>query len=129
LINDLLSFVLPTIIPAAEALIIATSYNTIRLFRKSDPSQTVAIAAIGLIAVLILNLALQYAVNVTEASKAFLKAGCGNHERHSYVKKYLNSCPPIIWNIDGKYKLNRETFPRILDEIILAVLINLLLVF
>jgi len=73
--NDLVSFILPTIIPAAEALIIAAAYNTIRLYRKTDFVLTLTFSLLGLITLLILSLAVKCAVNVTEASKEFIENG------------------------------------------------------
>jgi len=130
--TDLFSFVLPTIIPAAEVLIIAAAYTSIRLSRKSKFSLVlaIAIAMVGMLAVLILNLAITFAVNVTEASKDFVETGHKiKTQQKKHITLYLNSCRTLNWNIGKSFVLGKETFVGIMHGIIFNSLINLLLVF
>jgi len=121
------SFILPSIIPATEVLIISAAYTVIRLFRQAELSLTLMVGLVGILAVLILDVAITFAANVTEASKEFIEIGQKTNMK--YFRLYLKSCQPLNWNIGGAFLLNKKTFPRIADGIILNILIHLLLVF
>jgi len=128
--TDLVSFVLPTILPAAEVLVIVAAYSTIRYFRQADPSLSILVGTIGLVTLLILKLGITNAVHVTEASTYFIETGLKmNKRRMKYIQLYLKSCRPLQWRIGGTFALNCETFPRIADGIIINILIHLFIVF
>jgi len=130
LMTDLVSFVLPAIIPAAEILVIATCFTVIRLLPSFDLGMLFTVVIVGALTLLILNLAITFAVNVTEASKGFLEIGRRvDVKSPKYLQLYLDSCQPLTWPIGHTFILNRETFPRIVDGIILNILINLLILF
>jgi len=130
LATELVSFILPTIIPAAESMVIVTSFATIRSFRNTEFELLFSIILLGVLTLIVLDLAITFAVNVTEVSKEFVKVAQKLAVKNpKYIQLYLNSCQPLLWRIGRTFTLHRDTFPRIVDEIILNILINLLLVF
>jgi len=130
LANDLVSFILPTILPGAEALMIATAYTIIRLHRKLDVSLVLGLTLLGIISIVIQGISIKLAVRVTEISKTFVDVVRRieiKYQKHDQL--YINSCRPLRWTIGGTLTLKKETFPQIVDVIIINILINLLVTF
>jgi len=130
--TKLVSFVLPTVLPATEFLVISAVYVFIRIFQTPDVQllQPLSIVMIALLALLILNLAISFAVNVTQASWNFVDVGHRTDiPKCKYINRYLNSCQSLNWKIGGTFTLRRDTFPDIMHRVIIDILINLLLVF
>jgi hypothetical protein len=133
LATDVVAFVLPVLIPGAEILVITSAYGVIRLYDSFELLICIGMCAIGLLTLLVLQLAIGFAVNVTESSDEFLRTGIhlnhGARALRQLDKKFFRSCRPLKWNIGKCYTLTRFTFPHIFDGIIIAVLINLLVAF
>jgi hypothetical protein len=80
--------------------------------------------AIGLLTLLVLQLAIGFAVNLTESSDEFLRTGIrlnrGSRALRQLDKKFFRSCRPLKWKIGNCFTLTRFTFPQIFDGIIIA---------
>jgi hypothetical protein len=125
--NHLVYFVGPIIIPSAELLIVMSMFIVLRF--HTDVGALSGI--MGGITLFIFKIAISKAVDVTESSEKFSKNALKfNNSRMSKAKvRYIKSCRPLEWRIGHVFTVTRDLFPRILNDIIISNVINLLLAF
>ncbi len=125
---DVVKYALPIVIPVAEFLIVVTFYSVIRLSSSFNAFITLTLMAVGLVAGMVLKLGIDVAVRVTEKSETIRALAL----RKGFTKadiRFFRSCRPLKWKIGSTFTITRETFPHILNEIIIANVINLLVAF
>jgi hypothetical protein len=125
---DVVKYALPIVMPMAELLIVVALYSVIRLSSSLNALITLTLMAVGLVAGMVLKLGIDVAVRVTEKSETIRALAL----RKGFTKadiRFFRSCRPLKWKIGSTFTITRETFPHILNEIIIANVINLLVAF
>ncbi len=109
---DVVKYALPIVIPVAEFLIVVTFYSVIRLSSSFNAFITLTLMAVGLVAGMVLKLAIDVAVRITEKSETIRALAL----RKGFTKadiRFFRSCRPLKWKIGSSFTLTRETFPHI----------------
>ena len=125
---------LPALLFSAEMVIIFGLFLSIR-FHTHDANEPIfsslAAVSIGGLTLFILRRAFEVGVNLMETSQdfsriPFLQKGCSFETKDRLV---LASCKPLVLKVGEVFLITKETFPTILQDIILGNLINLLITF
>jgi len=120
---------LPVIIPMGEMLLITTTFTLIRFHNSFIPAILVPFFFVGILAGEMLMLAIQLAVNLTNCSQQFIDLGSKFSTHFSKAdKKFFKSCQPLKWKIGGSFTIVKDTFIKIMNDVVINGVINLLLV-
>ena len=113
----------------AEAIILTSIYSIIRAGASKNQFVIITIfGPVGILAGVILKLGIQLAVRGTEASQKISELGNRlSVSRHDKV--FFKSCNTLKWNIGNCFILKSGTFNRIMNDIVISTVINLLLTY
>ena len=123
---------LPIVIPVGEAILVATSFCVLRFHDSLKYGIMLMFALIGLLAFIMLKLAIQLAVRVTSCSQQLQQLSETDSVKRQFSKsdiKFFKSCNPLKWNIGGSFTLNSSTFNRIMNDVVISWIINLLIAY
>ena len=133
---DILHHVLPTVIPVAELLLITSIYTVIKQFHSNHSCILFVTGSVGLVAFICLKQGIEMCGNLTRASEEFadLKSMKTNlpHENFSkHDRKFFESCRPFKITVANSFTLKQaqDTFVRIMDNVVISSVINLLVMF
>ena len=112
-----------------EAIIITSIYSIIRAGASKNQLVTVtSFGPIGIMGGVFLKLGVQLAVRGTEASQKISELGnILSWSRHD--KQFFKSCNAIKWNVGNCFTVDSGTFNRIMNNIVISTVINLLLTY
>ena len=114
----------------AEALITTAAFTIIRFGATLNPFVMTIFLIVGGTAVIVLHLSIKLAVNVTLSSK--MVSELGNVATLTFSedeKKFFKSCNLLKSNIGNTFTLSTYTFRRIMNDIIIQTVINLLIAY
>ena len=127
---DVYLFLLPAYITAAELVIIVTMFLVIRLNVSAGQFMTVLSLSVGIVTVLCLRFGIDFASKLYDFSRNFSTTPFEDVKRFTkYDRCMLASCRPLQLKVGETFKITRNTFPTISQDIILGSLVNLLLTF
>jgi len=83
---------------------------------------------VGILAGVMLKLAIQFAVGLTNCSQRIVDLPSNLSSNFSKAdKKFFRSCYALKWRIGGSFTLVEDTFMKIFNDIVIQGVINLLL--
>ena len=110
--HEILQQILPTAIPVAEFLLIASIYTVVRQFHTNHPFILFVIGSVGLVAFIYLKEAIEMGGNLLKASEQYADAELSsmestlpivNFSRHD--KKFFQSCHPLKVRLANSFTL------------------------
>jgi len=122
--------VIPAYVTGGEYFVIFAMFLLIRI-NFTEPYLPVITGSIGVICFVVLKLAIEYAARLADASAEFGKPrfSVKGTKLSKYDRAFLRSCRPLLVKVGKTFKISRDTFPTISQDIIMSGLINLLLTF
>ena len=122
----------PVVISVAEALTIIGLYSTIRLGRFLGPFLLIDLIIVDVLCILVIQIVMKYACKMTDYSTVFSKYSTMCTEEPGgrltvEEKKFFKSCRPLRWKLSDCFTVTRNSFPNIIDQIIIQSVINLLI--
>jgi hypothetical protein len=128
--------VLPVLFPMGGALLVASSFSLIRSHPNSHPSIILMYGLLALNPGMMLKEGIELAVRVTEASEKFIEVGSTSPPLILMMGKakkeremFFRSCKSFQMTIGNSFTLRRDTFPKILNDVVIALIIHLLIAF
>jgi len=122
--------VLPVIFPMAEILIITTTFTLIKFHNSVNTAILVPFFFVGIVAGIMLKLGIQFAVSLTTCSRELSQLGSTSLIAFSKVdKQFFRSCYPLKRRIGATFTLVPDTFIRILNDVVMEGVINLLVAY
>jgi len=129
---EIVKYILPIVIPVAEILLITSIYSVLRLFHSIGPINSVGISTIGIFTGIVMKMAIEVAVGVTETSgetqKLPIHPNCTNWLKLEDIQ-FFKSCRPFRWTVGSSFTLRKDSFVRIIDSVVITAVINLLVTF
>jgi len=127
---EVFQIILPAYVTGAEYFVVFAMFQAIRMNSAELYMPTMSLT-IGVLCFVILKLALESGAKLTEASRDFGKPPYvnGQEKLSKMDTAFLCSCRPLILTVGHTFRISRDTFPTISQDIILSGLINLLLTF
>jgi len=121
---------LPAYVTGSELTIVTSLFMFIRL-KSTGLIFSVVIVSISTVTFFIFKLALEGASSLTDASQDFAKPPNldGSIKFTKFDLQFLRSCRPLILTVGSTFKISKDTFPTISQNVILNGAINLLLTF
>ena len=132
--SEILQHILPTAIPVGESLLITSIYTVVRQFHSNHPLVLFIIGSVGLVAFIYLKEIIEMGGNLLKASEQYAKLSSMEstlpHVKFSrHERKFFQSCPPLKVRVADSFILRQEAYIRILNEVIVSSVINLLVIF
>jgi len=121
--------VLPFLL-ATELMIIGALFSAVRLNTSLGITSSLILTSCALMGLITLKLDFDIAINLSEESISFKNLVNLERPRSSAEeRRFLKSCRIIEVDVGGMFTITRQSFPSIVQDIILANLINLLLMY
>jgi len=121
---------LPVVIPTAEVILITSIFTVIRFHDRFNQLLLLALIFVALFAGIMLGLAIENAVRVTTKSAKMGELGSSSGRRFEKEDvAFFKSCLPLKWKIGGSFSLNRDTFIRIMNDVVVVGVMNLLIAY
>lgn len=118
----------PLFLTATELMIIGALYTAFRL--NMGLLLTVALIAFAFSGLFTVKFDFTFATKITEMSISFKQISCLEQGKlNKENQRFLKSCRPIQIKIGNAFTVTRQNFPTIFQDIILANLVNLLVVY
>ena len=128
---QLIRIIAPVTVSTAEIINIIAIYTTIRLSRYLGPFLLFNFIVIDVVCLLVVQIAMDFAYRMTEYSTVFSKS-LTIDEFAGYVpsaeeRSFVKSCRPLHWKLGDYFTVTKNTFPTILDKIIIQTVVYLLI--
>lgn len=119
---------LPFIIPIGEALVAIGIFSAIRFHQDLHPLVLLTAISVSLNAALTLKIALKLAQTTIDNSKTYrdLYKSCPGGRQNKIDKLRFASCRPLVWVIGNSFRIQKDTFPKIMQDVIVDTIVNLL---
>ena len=125
-----IAYLLPACIPMAEFVLITAVYSLIRFDNARSPFLSLVLLSVCCMSFIVLKSSLQYPFRVTECSREYSKLGFNYNRKASKLDKlYFECCSPFSWKIGNTFTVSQDTIPRIINDIIVSNVINLLIAY
>jgi hypothetical protein len=111
-----------------EVTVVIGLYVLVRLYHILNLDLMLAYGAFTFATGGCLKIGIQFAVSQTESSEKIHKLSL-NERMSKKDRVFFLSCQPLKSKIGNFFTLTRETFPAIMDKIIISNLINLIVQF
>ena len=126
---ETIKYILPVVIPVAECLLVLTILVVVKLTRTTDPITLIAASLLGLFIVILLKIAIDSAAEITTNSKSLQNLQAYSTRFRKIDRVFFKSCYPLSIRIGGCFSLHPNTFPRIVNDVVISNVINLLVAF
>ena len=131
---DIMEYNLPVTLCIAEFLLITSIYTIVRQFHSNHPSVLIGIGSVGVATCLYLRTVLEMAGSLVKASEEYMelksKDSALPHAHFSILdRQFFRSCRPLKVKVADTFSITRDTFIRIMDQIVVNSVINLLVAF
>jgi hypothetical protein len=131
LANAVLEPIFRISVPTTETVIILSVYAIVRFHAVMHPLILFAFVTTGILACSsVLKLAIQLAVDSTTCSQDIAALGMkSGRVLTKEDQRFFRSCRPLEWRIGDAFTLRTDTFRRIMHDIIIQAVINLLITY
>jgi len=118
---------LPFIIPLDEGVIIIGVFGILRYYKDLHPLISLTALSTNMFGLVTLKLALQLAERTSANSVVQREAYKRQPSLQNILdKRRFRSYKPLEWIIGNSFKIHRDTFPKILQNVIMDTVVNLL---
>jgi len=122
---------LPFLLPATEAVIVIAVFAIIRFYRILHPFICLTAISTTVVSIVALQAALRFANVLISNSKTYKDAHkLRNALTQTFLdRKHFLSYRPLEWVIGKSFRIQKDTFPKILQNVILDTVVSLLVYF
>jgi len=126
---DVFKHLVPVLFIGAEFMIIMAMFACIRLGFSKQIILAILAFAIAVILFCVLMFALVLSSGITKGSAGYVDELVNAATSTKANKRFLISCPPLELRIGSTFTVTQQTFPTILQDVLIGNIINLLVTF
>ena len=132
--SEMIQYNLPALICIAEFLLITSIYTVVRQFRSNHPFVLLVIGSVGFTAFTYLRMGLKTGSEIAKSSEKYMElksmdSALPHVNFSSHDRKFFRSCQPIKIKVADSFTIEGESFMRIMNNIVITTVINLLVAF
>jgi len=126
---DVFKLLVPILFIGAEFTIIIAIFLCIRVGFSKQIIFAILAFATGVIIFCVLMFALVFSSGITKGSAGYIDALVNAAICTKASKLFLNSCPPLQLRIGSTFTVTQQTFPTIMQDVLIGNITNLLVTF